>query len=80
MCVSLQETIKVFVKPKEASEKVVLFNIVEEPSNGFAITILTNRSRILSAYKYTEDMNAELTPHASSSIRSQLATNESSVV
>jgi len=45
---------------KKASEKLWLFYTVEMPSNGRAITTQTDRFRILSAYKYAEDMNAKL--------------------
>jgi len=68
------------VTPKEAREKVGLLDIVEAPSNGRTIMIPTNQSRILSAYKYTEDMNAKLKPRMSSRIRGQLATNKPSIV
>jgi hypothetical protein len=65
---------------KKASEKVGFFDIVEAPSNGHPIKIQTNKSRILSAYKYAEDMNAKLTLRVSSSVRGQLVTKKSSVI
>jgi hypothetical protein len=47
---------------KEASEEVGIFDIVEAPGNGRAITIPTNEPRILSAHQNTENVNAKLTP------------------
>jgi len=68
------------VTPKEASEEVWISDIVEAAGNDRAITIPTNEPRILSAHKNTENVNAKLTPHVSSSIRDQLATNEPGIV
>jgi hypothetical protein len=42
--------------------------------------ISKNEPRILSAYKYTENMKAKLTPSVSSSKRGQLAANKQRIV
>jgi hypothetical protein len=68
------------VTPKEISEEVGLFDIVKAPGNGRTITIPTNESCILSAYKYTEGVNAKLTPLMSSGIEGQFTTNKPSIV
>ena len=56
------------------------FHIVEVPGNGRTMTIPANKPRLLSAYKYTEGVNAKLTPLVSSGIRGQLTTNKLSIV
>jgi hypothetical protein len=56
------------------------FDVVEASGNGRTIAVPTNEHRELSAYKYTEIVNAKLTPRASSSIGRQLATNKSGIV
>src|ERR1700689_1502084 len=56
------------------------FDVVEASGNGRTIAVPTNEPRELSAYKYTEIVNAKLTPRASSSIGRQLATTKSGIV
>jgi hypothetical protein len=72
--------IKVCVTPKEANEKLGLFDTVEAPGNGCTIMVPTNEPCILSAYKYTEGVNAKLTPLVSSGIEGQLIMNKPSIV
>jgi hypothetical protein len=62
------ETIQMLVTPKEAGKETGLLDIVEAPGNSPTIAIPTNKPRVFSAYNYTENVNAKLTPRVSSSV------------
>jgi hypothetical protein len=55
------------------------FDVVEASGNGRTIAVPTNEPRELSAYKYTDTVNAKLTSRVGSSIGYPLATNKPSI-
>jgi hypothetical protein len=77
--VTLLATIKMIVTPKEASEEVGLFDIVEALGNDRTNTSPTNEPRILSTHNNIETVNTKLTLRVSGSIspRTSRALSES---